>query len=156
MKTLKQRSQEAFENAEKKGFYDNDPTWAQAAASNCFLDAIAVAAGRFEQSRRQASDNCFSPEDNPVAYMCIRIALLASELAEMYEAVRMNGLEDVEGPGGKPEGFGSEYADVQIRLWDLAGSIQNILRIDFDPDAEVEKKMAYNATRPIRHGGKSF
>jgi hypothetical protein len=52
-------------------------------------------------------------------------------------------------PLPKPEGFGIEVGDTIIRLLDTAGA----LGIDI---AECMRlKMAYNETRPARHGGKT-
>lgn len=48
----------------------------------------------------------------------------------------------------KPEGFPIEIADALIRIFDLAGAH------GIDLDEAVRIKMAYNATRPVRHGGK--
>lgn len=49
----------------------------------------------------------------------------------------------------KPEGFASELADVLIRVFDLAGAL------GIDLEDAVQSKMAYNKTRPHRHGGKA-
>lgn len=49
---------------------------------------------------------------------------------------------------GKPEGVGSEFADTLIRLLDTSEEH------GLDMDDEVERKMIYNETRAIRHGGK--
>lgn len=88
------------------------------------------------------------------------IALLHSEVSEMFEAYREQGLEDVTAirePGSwedqtqgppKPEGFGSECADVLIRLLDTCE------RRGIDLQAEYERKIAYNRTRGYKHGGK--
>jgi NTP pyrophosphatase (non-canonical NTP hydrolase) len=48
----------------------------------------------------------------------------------------------------KPEGIGSEAADVLIRLLDTCE------RYGIDLDHEFERKIAFNATRGHRHGGK--
>jgi NTP pyrophosphatase (non-canonical NTP hydrolase) len=48
----------------------------------------------------------------------------------------------------KPEGVGSEFADVLIRLLDDC-QLHGIDLVD-----EVVRKMAYNHSRPYRHGGK--
>ena len=84
------------------------------------------------------------------------VALLHSEVSEMYEAYRRWGLDDATPAGNisdladlpKPEGLGSEIADVFIRLLDTAQ------RAGIDLRAEYERKLAYNRTRPYRHGNK--
>jgi NTP pyrophosphatase (non-canonical NTP hydrolase) len=50
----------------------------------------------------------------------------------------------------KPEGFGIELADALIRIAQLAEEL------GIDLENAVGLKMAYNATRPYKHGGKAF
>lgn len=84
------------------------------------------------------------------------IALLHTEVSEMFEAYRDHGLDDAtaepdhhDGPGFiKPEGVGSEAADVLVRLLDTCE------RQGIDLRVELERKLAYNRTRGHRHGGK--
>jgi NTP pyrophosphatase (non-canonical NTP hydrolase) len=51
-------------------------------------------------------------------------------------------------PEWKPCGIPSELADVVIRIFDMCG------RYGIDLERAIAEKMAYNATRPHRHGGK--
>lgn len=87
-----------------------------------------------------------------------QIANLHGEVSEAWEAWRQWGLDDVTGQPlfvkidpneaiPKPEGVGSEFADILIRLLDSA----DICGIDLAK--EVRRKMQYNATRSYRHGG---
>lgn len=83
------------------------------------------------------------------------VALLHSEVSEMFEAYRDHGLEDQTARQEafsdklpKPEGVGSEAADILVRLLDTCG------RYGIDIRGELERKIAYNATRGYRHGNK--
>lgn len=53
-------------------------------------------------------------------------------------------------PGWKPCGIPSELADIVIRVADLSG------RHGIDLERAIKEKMAYNATRSHRHGGKKL
>jgi NTP pyrophosphatase (non-canonical NTP hydrolase) len=84
------------------------------------------------------------------------VAMLHSEVTEILEAWREWGTKDMTAKPRrwrwqwwrpvvpKPEGMGSECADVLIRLLDTAH------RFEIDLEAEFNKKMAYNWTRPYR------
>ena len=77
------------------------------------------------------------------------LALIHSEVSEALEAYRDGDMSIRYREGdGKPEGFGPELADILIRVGDLA----EFLGIDLQ--SQVKCKMAFNATRPHRHGGK--
>lgn len=85
------------------------------------------------------------------------LMLIVSEVSEACDAYREAGLEDQTDANNtdalklpKPEGVGSELADVLIRTIDTA------YWHGIDLGAEYERKMAYNRTRPYRHGGKKL
>lgn len=78
------------------------------------------------------------------------VANLHTEISEAWEEYRNGHLvgEVYSSPNGKPEGFGVELADLIIRILHIC-ALYNI-----DIDDLVAQKMAYNETRPYRHGGK--
>lgn len=76
-----------------------------------------------------------------------RIALIHSELSEALEADRKDLMDD-KLPGRT--GVEVELADAIIRILDF-GAWKNL-----DLHGAVLEKMAYNKTRPYRHGGKKY
>jgi NTP pyrophosphatase (non-canonical NTP hydrolase) len=81
------------------------------------------------------------------------LSLIHSEVSEALEVFRRLAAPRLIGQpcrdmDGKPVGFDSELADVVIRVGDLAGAF------GIDLERAVREKMAFNLTRPMRHGGK--
>ena len=81
------------------------------------------------------------------------LALIHSELSEALEEYRQSSPGDPRlyyGKDSKPEGLLVELADAVIRILDLAQHIAP----DMSFGSVLLEKVAYNATRPHRHGGK--
>ena len=76
------------------------------------------------------------------------LVLLDQALA--LEEVRDDRLQVWHTDEGKPEGLPIELADALIRLLDLAGAM------GIDMEEAIEIKVAYNARRQHRHGGRKL
>ena len=79
-----------------------------------------------------------------------KLALIHAEVSEALEDHRDGKIETYFEESGKPCGFAQELADIVIRVGDLA----EMMGVDLEK--EVVMKMNYNATRPMKHGGKLY
>ena len=75
-----------------------------------------------------------------------QLMLVVTEVAEAMEDLRVGAMTLSYDSNGKPCGFPIEVADVMIRLFDLAGYLQ------IDLEGAVDEKIAFNETRPHKHG----
>lgn len=75
-----------------------------------------------------------------------KLMLTVSELSEALEFARSDRWELFYHESGKPDGFGIELADAIIRILDMCAAM------DIDIAALLAIKMAYNESRPHKHG----
>lgn len=95
-------------------------------------------------------------EKIPFSYViATKLMLAVSELAESLEEERARKPLLYYSEKGKPEGIMAELADVVIRTGDLVGILKKLLpgqALEADLENAIKIKMAYNATRPYKHG----
>lgn len=79
--------------------------------------------------------------------IAMKLALIHAEISEALEEIRKNKAPtEIYTEGHKPEGFPVELADAVIRIGDLCGWL------GIDLEAAIIRKMAYNKSRPHKHG----
>lgn len=99
-----------------------------------------------DKAYQNAVDHGFYDAGRPtVADYC---ANLHGEVSELWEAHRKGKLLDQCDKPVPLNCLEEELADIIIRCCDMAGAMQ------VDLDRAVAEKMAFNATRSYRHGGK--
>lgn len=74
--------------------------------------------------------------------------LIVSEISEAVEEICDGALDYYHNIDGKPEGRDAELADALIRILD------RMAYLEIDIDDVVKDKLAYNRTRPYKHGKK--
>lgn len=114
----------AHENAVSKGWWNKEPS---------FGEVIALIHSEASEALEDYR-NGYAP--NEMAYIG------ETEDGLTYET------ETQEKPDWKPIGIPSELADIVIRVMDACG------HYGIDLEQAITEKMAYNVTRPQRHGGK--
>jgi NTP pyrophosphatase (non-canonical NTP hydrolase) len=116
---------------------------------------IASGSGFWDDALRAPADGdapCRPGVSLSPAEVLAHLAMVTSETSEAVECVRNRDYapRTSEIKPGKPEGLPSELADIVIRVAQLAHGM------GIDLGAAVETKMAYNVTRPRKHGGRAL
>lgn len=135
----------AYKQSADKGFHDNEPTEGRALLS---LNAERIALIHSEASEaleelrsgREANETYYHSWKLPYSLVA---EVGASKAQQLIDA-------DNEGKLKKPEGVPSEMADIVIRVLDFCASN------DIDLESMITEKLAYNASRGHKHGGKEF
>jgi NTP pyrophosphatase (non-canonical NTP hydrolase) len=101
------------------------------------LNTLAEAIKAWREGKGFVTDTSNMPE---------KLLLVVSEVIEATEDHRDGKHETYLTESGKPCGFASEIADAFIRLLDITASH------GIDIEHEIALKMAFNETRPHKHG----
>ena len=101
-----------------------------------------------ETSQEKGFHNGEALTSHSVTEITKALLLIHSEVSEATELTRVETFDpkDYKDVFTKPCGFGSELADIVIRTCELAE------RCGIDLDGMVKLKMAYNKSRPHKHG----
>ncbi len=165
---------ESHETAVSKGWWDEEVIHI---ACSCFKDHVDKGDDPMPDIDCTKCDGIgYTERTLPARTFGDQIALQHSELSEVLEEMR-KGIEFTEiygirkydgGPDGggdsreyvkyeegkpfhlKPEGIAVEYADLLIRVFDTCG------KYNIPLEEALKLKMAYNKTRPHRHGNKKL
>lgn len=158
--TVRDLVQESYGTAKDKGWHDEDDQPPSLAMMRIAAEGLYQAARcQFIEAYRRGErgDDVLRGVDpmGTVATLDAKqvrtiawLALVSTEVAEAIDDVRHGRWQTTTNEKGKPEGLGSELADVIIRACDTAGAM------GIDMEAELRAKLAFNRTRSHRHGGK--
>ena len=131
--SLNELAKEAHQIAVEHGWWDPEPTFGELVA--LMHSELSEALEEFRSKRPMVWHKCMTCDgDTP----CMEGGCGDWD----------NGTCELTCLSPKPEGIAVELADCIIRILDWAGNK------GVDMDAIIREKMAYNRTRPYRHGGK--
>lgn len=169
--TIDDLQRESYETARDKGWHEEDDQSPSEAIRLIAVESadLLLVAQRIENRRKGMSGDagvaplrdtllkCLTdePESEYFEQLSARqvrviawLGLVATEVAESIEDVVAGRWETTKNEKGKPEGLGSELADIIIRVCDDAGALGINLA------ADLRTKLDYNRTRSHKHGGK--
>lgn len=130
--TINELCKKAHENAVKKGFWEDWESIQWFIKEACLDDKHENVTEEFKENLEEMFSTA-QMFNNAVGN---RFMLIVSEIGEAEEALRHNDIANLR----------EELADAVIRICDLAGGLE------MDLEAEIERKMKINETRPYKHG----
>ena len=130
---LNELANEAHQIAVEHGWWSPEPSFGDLVS--LMHSELSEALEEYRAGRPMVWHGCMFP-DPESQYEC-----------EMNEGCKQN-RETCKARDKKPEGIAVELADCIIRILDWAG------KEGVDMESIIKEKMAYNRTRPYRHGGK--
>jgi len=154
--TVAELQRESYDTACAKGWHDEDRGPVSPAVHEIALAGLRIAstcddieAVRKGADPRRARRSMMLTGVNHWQVRALSwLALVCTEAAEAMDDVLAERWSTTMREDGKPEGLGSELADIIIRVCDTAGAM------GLDMEAELRAKMAFNRTRSHKHGGK--
>lgn len=154
--TVAELQRESYETACAKGWHDDDRGPVSPAVHEIALAGLRIAsicddieAVRKGVDPQKARRSMMLHGVDPRQVRALSwLALVCTEAAEAMDDVLAGRWTTTTREDGKPEGIGSELADIIIRVCDTAGAL------GLDMEAELRAKQAYNRTRSHKHGGK--
>ena len=154
--TVAELQRESYDTARAKGWHDEDCGPVSPAVHEIALAGLRIAsicddieAVRKGVDPQKARRSMMLHGVDPRQVRALSwLALVCTEAAEAMDDVLAERWTTTMREGGKPEGLGSELADILIRVCDTAGAL------GLDMEAELRAKMAFNRTRSHKHGGK--
>lgn len=133
--TLNELAEKIHENAVEKGFWQDSNLWVG--------DSFAAKLALIHSELSEALEAHRAGEPN-LYYMLDGQRVWPAAEGQWRSGYPLSN-DRVEGTA-KPEGIGVELADALIRILDLSAAME------LDLDGIVAKKMAFNASRPWKHG----